>query len=49
MSNGALILTMGGLFLGLGYLGVPVAFSIMAGGSPAGPHRPPHEVMLKPG
>ncbi|MFL5171797.1 MAG: TRAP transporter large permease, partial [Microvirga sp.] len=31
MSNGALILTMGGLFLGLGYLGVPVAFSIMAG------------------
>src|SRR3954467_764111 len=31
MSNGALILTMGGLFLGLGYLGVPAAFSIMAG------------------
>jgi C4-dicarboxylate transporter, DctM subunit len=31
MSNGTLILTMGGLFLGLGYLGVPVAFSIMAG------------------
>src|SRR5215218_9554771 len=25
------------------------AFSTMAGGRPAGPHRPPHEVMLKPG
>src|SRR5918912_2205014 len=31
MSNGWLILTMAALFLGLGYLGVPVAFSIMAG------------------
>jgi C4-dicarboxylate transporter DctM subunit len=31
MSNGWLIFTMAALFLGLGYLGVPVAFSIMAG------------------
>src|ERR671939_325470 len=31
MSNGWLILLMAALFLGLGYLGVPVAFSIMAG------------------
>src|SRR5882757_2609902 len=25
------------------------AFSTMAGGRPAGPHRPPHEVIWKPG
>ena len=31
MSQGAILLLMGGLFLGLGYLGVPVAFSITAG------------------
>src|ERR687884_1645195 len=31
MNNGVIILIMAGLFLGLGYLGVPVAFSIMAG------------------
>ncbi len=31
MSTGSLLLIMAGLFLGLGYLGVPVAFSIMAG------------------
>ncbi len=31
MPNGLLILMMAGLFLGLGYLGVPVAFAIMAG------------------
>jgi len=31
MSSGLIILTMAGLFLGLGYLGVPVAFAIMAG------------------
>jgi tripartite ATP-independent transporter DctM subunit len=31
MSNGWIILTMAALFLGLGYLGVPVAFSIIAG------------------
>ncbi len=31
MNNGLIILTMAGLFLGLGYLGVPVAFAIMAG------------------
>ncbi len=31
MNNGVLILMMAGLFLGLGYLGVPVAFAIMAG------------------
>lgn len=31
MHNGLLILMMAGLFLGLGYLGVPVAFAIMAG------------------
>lgn len=31
MNNGLIILTMAGLFLGLGYLGVPVAFAIIAG------------------
>src|SRR5579883_2790302 len=31
MSNGWLLLLMAGLFLGLGYLGVPVAFSLIAG------------------
>lgn len=31
MSSGLIILLMAGLFLGLGYLGVPVAFAIMAG------------------
>ena len=31
MNNGAIILIMAVLFVGLGYLGVPVAFSIMAG------------------
>ena len=31
MSNGWLIIIMAGLFLGLGYLGVPVMFAIMAG------------------
>jgi tripartite ATP-independent transporter DctM subunit len=31
VSNGVLILLMGALFLGLGYLGVPVAFAILAG------------------
>jgi C4-dicarboxylate transporter, DctM subunit len=31
MSNGWIIFTMATLFLGLGYLGVPVAFSIIAG------------------
>jgi C4-dicarboxylate transporter DctM subunit len=31
MSPGALLIVMGGLFLGLGYMGVPVAFAIMAG------------------
>jgi C4-dicarboxylate transporter DctM subunit len=31
MTSGVLILIMAALFLGLGYLGVPVAFSIMAG------------------
>ena len=31
MSNGWILILMGGLFLGLGYLGVPVAFSITAG------------------
>src|SRR5918993_914868 len=31
MSNGAIIFLMAALFLGLGYLGVPVAFSIIAG------------------
>ena len=30
-SNGALIFLMAGLFLGLGYLGVPVAFALIAG------------------
>jgi tripartite ATP-independent transporter DctM subunit len=31
VNNGVLILLMAGIFLGLGYLGVPVAFAIMAG------------------
>ena len=31
MNSGLIILTMAALFLGLGYLGVPVAFAIMAG------------------
>ncbi len=31
MSNGAIILLMAALFLGLGYLGVPVAFAIISG------------------
>src|SRR5499425_1415101 len=31
MSTGATLVFMGGLFLGLGYMGVPVAFAIMAG------------------
>ena len=31
MSNGAIIVLMSGLFLGLGYLGVPVAFALIAG------------------
>jgi len=31
MSNGALILLMTVLFLGLGYMGVPVAFALLAG------------------
>lgn len=31
MSNGSIILMMAGLFLGLGYLGVPVVFAITAG------------------
>src|SRR5918993_436500 len=31
MNNGAIIFLMAALFLGLGYLGVPVAFSIIAG------------------
>src|SRR5712672_3351734 len=31
MSHGWILVLMGGLFLGLGYLGVPVAFSITAG------------------
>src|SRR5436309_4522514 len=31
MTSGVIILIMAALFLGLGYLGVPVAFSIMAG------------------
>jgi tripartite ATP-independent transporter DctM subunit len=30
-TNGILIFVMGGLFLGLGYLGVPVAFALIAG------------------
>jgi C4-dicarboxylate transporter DctM subunit len=30
-TNGVLIFVMGGLFLGLGYLGVPVAFALIAG------------------
>jgi tripartite ATP-independent transporter DctM subunit len=31
VSNGAIIVLMSGLFLGLGYLGVPVAFALIAG------------------
>jgi tripartite ATP-independent transporter DctM subunit len=31
MSNGAVLLLMTGLFLGFGYMGVPVAFALMAG------------------
>ena len=31
MPNSAILLTMTALFLTLGYLGVPVAFSLMAG------------------
>ena len=31
MSSTAILILMGGLFLGLGYMGVPVAFAIMAG------------------
>src|ERR1041384_526240 len=31
MSNGSLILLMTALFLGLGYMGVPVAFALIAG------------------
>ena len=31
MSNGAILFLMAGLFLGFGYMGVPVAFSLMAG------------------
>src|SRR5262249_60337792 len=31
MSSGALLVLMGGVFLGLGYMGVPVVFAIMAG------------------
>src|SRR5258708_13019821 len=31
MGNGWILLMMGALFVGLGYLGVPVAFSLMAG------------------
>src|SRR5215470_4551944 len=31
MSTGATLVVMGGLFLGLGYMGVPVAFAIMTG------------------
>src|SRR4051812_24052762 len=31
MSNGAILILMGVLFLGLGYIGVPVAFSLTAG------------------
>jgi C4-dicarboxylate transporter, DctM subunit len=31
MSSSALLVLMGGVFLGLGYMGVPVAFAIMAG------------------
>ena len=31
MSNGAIIVVMSGLFLGLGYMGVPVAFALIAG------------------
>ena len=31
MNSGVIIAIMAGLFLGLGYLGVPVAFAIIAG------------------
>ena len=31
MGNGTIILLMTGLFLGFGYMGVPVAFALMAG------------------
>ena len=31
MSHGWILILMSGLFLGLGYLGVPVAFSLTAG------------------
>src|ERR1041384_2404710 len=31
MSNGSVLFTMAFLFLGLGYMGVPVAFALMAG------------------
>ena len=31
MSSPVLLIVMGGLFLGLGYMGVPVVFAIMAG------------------
>jgi hypothetical protein len=31
MSNGAILLLMTALFLGFGYMGVPVAFALMAG------------------
>src|SRR5216110_3703515 len=31
MSSGMLLVVMGGVFLGLGYMGVPVVFAIMAG------------------
>ena len=31
VSNGAILVLMGGLFLGLGYMGVPVAFALIAG------------------
>ena len=31
LDQGWVLLIMGGLFLGLGYLGVPVPFAIMAG------------------
>jgi hypothetical protein len=31
MSNGSILIVMGALFLGLGYIGVPVAFSLTAG------------------
>ena len=31
MSNGAILLLMASLFLGLGYMGVPVAFALIGG------------------